>query len=147
MIYDPHESYNPNFPEADWREYQTDPRTLEIAAKVKELINTGLVAKIRNETLAVINFDLKARSGNYAAITLQNSDWFHAHWAAMAISMIVHACFEPNYEEGVIRFYKSHSPNPIMFPPNIEFIEDVHGRNMPFFKGEKQRRSLDQYEF
>lgn len=147
MIHDPHESYNPNFPEADWGEYQTDQRTIELATRVKELIDSGLVAKIRNETLAVINFDLKARSGNYSAICLQNSDWYYAHWTALAISMIVHGCFEPNYEEEVIRFYKSHSPNPIKYPPNIEFIEDEYGRNHPFFKGEKQRRSLDQYEF
>src|SRR3974390_752178 len=125
MIYDPHTAYNPNFREEDWKAYQVYPKAIELAKRIQELHKNGLVARISHNVLCNLNFDIVSRV-DYSAITLQMS--YSPHWAALAISMMTHSCFEPNREEKVTRFYKSLSPNPIMYPPNITFVEDEWGR-------------------
>jgi hypothetical protein len=147
---DPHESYNPNFPEEDWRAYQTDVRANNLADRIKVIIDTGRVAVIRHSVLCDLNFDIKSRV-DYPAPSLQMG--YYPHWAALALAMLTHACFEHFYEEGVTRFYKSPSVNPIMYPPNVEFVwKDIDGREyrVPQWigtqKAEKMKQ-LDMFEF
>lgn len=145
--YDPHESYNPNFHEEDWAIYQRHPKTLELAAKVGDLIRSGLVARIQHSILCDNSFDVMARV-DYGAATLQVL--YSPHWSALAIAMLTHGCFENYEDEKVIRFYLSPSTNPLMYPPNIEWEEDVYGRQQPVWKGTvkaKKMKQLELYEF
>ena len=145
-MYDPHETYNPNFPEDDWQAFKTSIRTCELANKVSELINSGLVAVVRHDVLCDLNFDVKSRV-DYPAPILQIS--YFPHWAALAIAMMTHACFEPNYEESVTRFYVSPSTNPIMYHPNIEMVwVDLNGKDrlVAQWKGTQKAEKLKQLE-
>ena len=146
-VYDPHEQYNPNLPQRDWEEYQRDPRTLEIASKVKNIISSGMLATVKHSILSEITFDVKSRI-DYPAVILQMS--YSPHWSALAIAMMTHGCFVNVESEEVIKFTESKSPNPIKYHPNIEFMEDEYGRRQPVWKGTakaEKLKQLDLFEF
>jgi hypothetical protein len=151
MIYDPHTEFNWNFKPEWWSYYQSDERTNQIASKVREVIDSGMVAVVKNKTLCELHFDMMCRLGSMA-ISIQVFGW-SPHHSACAIAMLIHACYVRDSDDknnGVTRFMKSLSSNPIMYYPNITFVEDNFGRQFPVFKiraKEIKAEQLSMFEF
>lgn len=129
MIHDPHKEYNPNFYEEDFEEFLRNDQTLSLMEQVKSIIDQGLVAKIDNELLSEVSFNVRSRV-DYAAPVLQLS--WDSWYTALAICRMVHGCYEKFEKENVTKFYKSEVDNVPMYPPNIIFdfsdIRRKHGK-------------------
>lgn len=123
MKFDPHSQYNPNFSEEEWKYHKDYGPTISLANEIKQVIDRGQVAVVRNENLAELSFDVRCNTGSYPATWLQQS--WSSVWSSIAICMLIHAKMEVPTEDtktGVTRFEKSLVNNEPMFGDNLKFV-------------------------
>lgn len=128
ITYDPHDDsfIAKNLREEEWFVYRQDTRTLNLAESIKEIINQGLVAKIKSTELYDLGLEIAFKAA-IPAILLQ-PPWHGEHWAGLALCMLTHAYMEPNESEQVTRFYKSPYNQEPMYYDNVEWVT-AYGRN------------------
>jgi hypothetical protein len=125
--FDPHDNSfcAKNLREEEWREYQRNEKTLELAASIKEVFDRGLVAKVSLLSLERITKEIAGRAGT-SAVLIQDMS---GHWACLALAMLTHGRFE--YEEGsmdTVIFSKSPYEQEPMYYNNIEYVP-LYGRS------------------
>jgi hypothetical protein len=143
-FYDPFKDYNPNFSEEEWHAHKHDERTRAVCDSISTILSTGMVAAITEESLSMINFDVRAKLG-WPAPLLQES--WHSHFTAWAIAALTHACFS-NDTDGKVRFYTSPYNNEPYVPGNVTFLTPEPGRafGQAILKSQKKQQELAQLE-
>jgi len=107
-----------NLNEEEWRLYQRDERTLELAETIKGVFKQGLVAKIKRSLLYDIGLSVAMRTPIPACIVEMSH---HDHWVSMALCMLTHGKMDVS-DNGAIRFSKSSFDQPPMWFDNVHWI-------------------------
>lgn len=123
MIADPHDDsfIAKNLDEEQWFVYQQDKRTLELAEAIKETVNQGLIAKIKNSLLYELGLEVCFKAATPAVLC--QPPYMCDHWASIALCMLTHSCMDSSEIEGVTRFSKSPLDQEPMYWNNIEWVQ------------------------
>jgi hypothetical protein len=104
-----------------FRQSKFDLTTNELANKIKEIVDTEMVASIPNSVLDELYVDVALDAAFEYTWQIQNSDG--AHWISLCLCMLSHSL---KWVEGdATKFQKSPVDGLPLYGKNVEFVDDV----------------------
>ena len=114
-LHDPHLEYPHYMDELDFECYKNNIRILKLSEEIKTITIDNKVARISNEILCELTFEVSINSDIEHSASVLQYRWTAKH-ASLALCILSHTMTEEF--EDVTRFYKSPCSNPPVFGSN-----------------------------